>query len=332
MKGLVTIFGGSGFIGSQIVRALAKRDYRIRVAVRRPGLGYKLRMLGDVGQVEIVQANIRMPASIARALDGAEAAVNCVAVIHETGRQKFQSLHVMGARNIAEAASAAGVHRFVHISALGASPEAHSKYGRSKAAGEAAVRQAFPAATIVRPSVVFGQNDHFFNRFASLATFPSPIPPPLPLIGGGETLFQPVFVGDVAGAVAAALADPAALGATYELGGPGVHSFRELMVMMLAEIQRERLLLSIPFPLAGPIGWGGDAWLAVRGVLGFLPEPPITSDQIQMLRDDNVVAPGALGLADLGVTPTPMEPILPTYLYPYRKGGQYAGLLAPAPR
>jgi len=325
MKGLVTVFGGSGFVGGQIIRALARRGHRIRVAVRRPNLAYRLRMLGDVGQIEIVQANIRMPASIDRALDGAEACVNAVAVIHESGRQRFQSLHVMGARNIAEGAAARGIGRFVHISALGASPDAHSKYGRTKAAGDAAVREALPAATIVRPSIVFGQDDHFFNRFAALAGFT----PALPLIGGGHTRFQPVFVADVARAVANALDLPEAAGQTYELGGPGVHSFRELMDLMLAETRRRRILLPIPFPLAAPLGWAGDALLAVRGVFGFLPEPPITSDQIAMLRDDSVVAPGAKGLADLGVAPTAMEPIIPTYLYRYRKGGQYAGLLAP---
>src|SRR5260221_2826528 len=331
MQGLVTVFGGSGFVGGQIVRALARRGHRIRVAVRRPNLAYKLPMLGDVGQIEVVQANIRMPASIARALDGAQACINCVAVIHESGRQKFQSLHVMGARNIARAASVAGIERLIHISALGASVDARSKYGRSKAAGEAAVREVLPSATILRPSVVFGQDDHFFNRFAALATLPLPIPAPLPLIGGGHTRFQPVFVGDVAAASAAAITDPAAPGATYELGGPGVHSFRELMEIMLAEIQRERLLLPIPFALAAPLGWAGDALEGFRAVLGFLPEPPVTSDQVQMLRDDSVVAPGARGLADLGVAPTAMAPIIPTYLYRYRKGGQYADLLSPRP-
>jgi uncharacterized protein YbjT (DUF2867 family) len=332
MKGLVTVFGGSGFVGSQIVRALAKSGWRIRVAVRRPHLAHNLRMLGDVGQIEIVQANIRMPASVARALEGAEACVNCVAVLYEAGRQKFQSLHVMGARNIAEAARANGIEASVHISALGASPQAHSRYGRSKAAGEAAVREMLPSTTIVRPSIVFGQEDHFFNRFAAMATAPSPISPPLPLIGGGHTRFQPVFVGDVAAAVAAALADPAARGRTYELGGPAVHTFRELMELMLAEIHRQRTLLPIPFALARPIGWAGDALLAVREVLGFLPEPPITSDQIRMLRDDTVVSVGAKGLADLAITPTALEAIIPTYLYRYRKGGQYADLLSPGPR
>jgi uncharacterized protein YbjT (DUF2867 family) len=321
----VTVFGGSGFVGGQIVRALAKRGHRIRVAVRRPHLAYRLRMLGDVGQIEITQANIRMPASVVRALDGAEGCINAAAAVIESGRQKFQSLHVMGARNIAEAAHARGVSRFVQISALGASAESHSKYGRTKAAGEAAVREVLPSATIVRPSIVFGQDDHFFNRFAALAS----LTPALPLIGGGHTRFQPVFVGDVAAAIAAALDDPSAPGATYELGGPGVHSFRELMELMLHEIQRERLLLPLPFPLAAPLGWAGDTLQVVRGVLGFLPEPPITSDQIAMLHDDSVVTPGALGLADLGITPTALEPIIPTYLYRYRKGGQYADLLSP---
>src|SRR5439155_17292287 len=319
-------FGGSGFIGAQIVRALARRGHRIRVAVRRPNLAYKLPMLGDVGQIEVVQANIRILASVQRALEGAEACVNCVAVLYESGRQKFQTLHVMGARNIAESAAAAGVGRLVHISALGAGPDSPSKYARTKAAGEAAVREAFPGATIVRPSLVFGQDDHLFNRFASLAL----ISPALPLIGGGHTRFQPVYVGDVAAAIAQTLADPTAPGLTYELGGPGVHSFRELMELTLREIGRKRILLPIPFPVARLIGWGGDAWLVVRGVLGFLPEPPITSDQVALLRDDNVVSPGAPGLADLGITPTPLEPIIPAYLYRYRRGGQYADIEAPS--
>lgn len=331
MKGLVTVFGGSGFVGGQIVRALAKRGHRIRVAVRRPHLAHRLRMLGDVGQIEIVQANIRMPASIVAALDGAEACVNAAAIILENGRQKFQSLHVMGARNIAEAAAAQGIRRFVHISALGAGIEAHSKYGRTKAMGEAAAREALASTTIIRPSVVFGQDDHFFNKFASLATLPFPFP--MPLIGGGETRFQPVFVSDVAAAVANALDRPEAEGATYELGGPGVHTYKALMALMLAEIHSDRSMLAVPFALAAPLGWAGDALQVVRtvlgGILGFLPAPPVTSDQIAMLRDDSVVSPGALGLADLGVAPTAMEPIIPTYLYRYRKGGQYADLLSP---
>jgi NADH dehydrogenase len=320
MKGLVTIFGGSGFLGSQIVRALAKRGARVRVAVRNPGRGYRLPMLGDVGQIEIVQANVRDEASIARALDGAEACVNAVAVLHESGRQRFTALHVDGARAVARTAADMGARRFIHISALGASADALSAYGRSKAAGEAAVRDQIAEATIVRPSVIFGPDDAFFNRFAAMAA----MSPALPLIGGGATRFQPVFVGDVAAAVVAALADDAARGRTFELGGPSVYSFKELMQIMLKEIGRKRLLVPIPFPAANVLGLAGDV-MASAGLA-----PPITSDQVASLRTDNIVSPGAPGLAELAVAPTPLHAVIPTYLYRYRKGGQYAELTAAA--
>ena len=320
MKGLVTVFGGSGFVGSQAVRALARKGLRVRVAVRNPGRGYRLRMLGDVGQIEVTQANVRDADSVARALDGAEACVNAVAVLYESGRQKFDALHVEGARTIAEAARAAGITRFTQISAIGASAESPAGYGRTKAAGEAVVRAAIPGAVILRPSIVFGPEDKFFNRFAEMAL----LSPALPLIGGGHTRFQPVFVGDVAAAVAAAVTDPSAEGRTYELGGPGVYSFRELMTLLLADIRRERLLLPVPFGVAGLLGRMGD-------LMSFLPIAPwITSDQVALLKRDNVVAAGALGLRDLGVTPSPMEPILPTYLYRFMKGGQYADEIAAA--
>jgi uncharacterized protein YbjT (DUF2867 family) len=320
MKGLVTIFGGSGFVGSQIVRALAKHGARIRVAVRNPGRGYRLRMLGDVGQIEVVQANVRDEASVAWALDGAEACVNAVAVLYESGRQRFEALHVEGAQTMARVAAAAGARRFVHISALGANADAPSAYSRSKAAGEAAVRGQIAGATIMRPSVIFGPDDAFFNRFASMAT----MSPALPLIGGGSTRFQPVFVGDVAGSIVAALNDDDTAGRTYELGGPSIYSFRELMQLMLKEIGRKRMLVPIPFAAAKVLGSAGDL-LAAAGL-----SPPITSDQVASLRTDNVVEPGALGLADLGLAATPLHTIIPTYLYRYRKGGQYAEMSAAA--
>jgi len=322
MHGLVTVFGGSGFVGGQVVRALAKRGMRIRVAVRNPGQGYKLRMLGDVGQIEVVQANIRMPASVARALDGAEGCVNLVAVMHERGRQKFQSLHAMGARNVAEAAKTAGVTRLVHVSAIGADPHSPSKYARTKAMGEAAAREVMPSATILRPSIVFGPEDDFFNRFARMACA-SPV---LPLIGGGLTRFQPVFVGDVAGAVAACLLDADTAGKTYELGGPGVFTFKALMERLCQEIGRKPILVPIPFGVASLIGLGGD----LVNLQPFPIAPPLTTDQVILLRADNVVTPGALTLADLKVAPTALEPILPSYLYRYRKGGQYADQLTAA--
>jgi uncharacterized protein YbjT (DUF2867 family) len=321
MQGLVTVFGGSGFLGTQVVRALAKRGLRIRVAVRRPGRGYKLRMLGDVGQIEVVQANIRAPATVARALAGAEACVNLVGVLYEAGRQKFQSVHAMGAHNVAEVAAAVGVTRLVQVSAIGADPNSPSKYGRTKAMGEAAVRELVPTAAILRPSIVFGPGDGFFNQFAQLES----LAPILPLIGGGRTRFQPVFVGDVAAAVAACVVDPATEGKTYELGGPAAYSFRQLLELIGKETGRSPALASLPFPLARLIGAVGDLTAALT------PFPPLlTSDQVALLRTDNVVAEGALGLADLGVQATALEPILPTYLYRYRRGGQYADTVATA--
>jgi NADH dehydrogenase len=278
-------------------------------------------MLGDVGQIEIVQANVRDQDSVARALDGAEACVNAVAVLYESGRQTFEALHVEGAARIAATAKAAGVGRLTHISALGADPASPSAYARTKAAGEAAVREAFPEAVVLRPSVIFGPGDAFFNRFAAMAVST----PALPLIGGGATRFQPVFVGDVAAAVEAALTDPTAEGQTYELGGPAVYSFEALMRLMLAVIERRAPLVRIGFGAARRLGQLGD--LMARAGL----TPPITSDQVELLRTDNVVTPGALGLADLGVSPTPVEAVIATYLYRYRKGGQYAEALhAPA--
>ncbi|HEX4181491.1 MAG TPA: complex I NDUFA9 subunit family protein [Caulobacteraceae bacterium] len=317
MQGLVTVFGGSGFVGGHVVRALAKHGLRLRVAVRNPGRGYRLRMLGDVGQVEVVQANIRNPASIARAMAGAQACVNLVAVAYESGRQTFQVLHAMGARNLAEAAKAEGVQRFVQVSAIGADADSPSKYARTKAMGEAAVRGILPGSVILRPSIVFGPEDDFFNRFGAMAS----LSPVLPLIGGGKSRFQPVFVGDVASAVAAAILDPSTQGQTYELGGPGVYSFKALMELILRETGRASLLAPVPFPIAALIGLGGDL------VAGLVP-PPLTSDQVKLLRKDNVVAAGARGLIDLGVQPTALEAILPSYLYRYRKGGQYAEAVA----
>ncbi|PZR35636.1 complex I NDUFA9 subunit family protein [Caulobacter segnis] len=314
MQGLVTVFGGSGFVGGQVVRALAKAGYRVRVAVRQPNLAYRMRMLGDVGQIEVVQANVRVPASIARALDGAEACVNLVGVLWESGRQKFQSIHAMGARNVAEAAAKAGVTRLVHVSAIGADINATAKYARSKGEGEAAVRAAFPGATIVRPSIVFGPEDDFFNRFAQMAA----LAPVMPLVGG-ETKFQPVFVGDVAAVIAKAVATPASVGVTYELGGPTVYTMREILELILTETGRNRPLLPVPWPLAGLIGSLGDLQASVLPLA-----PPLTTDQVEMLKSDNVADHGLPGLAEAGVAATAVEAVVPTYLYRYRKGGQYA--------
>jgi uncharacterized protein YbjT (DUF2867 family) len=253
MQGLVTVFGGSGFVGGQVVRQLAKAGHRVRVAVRNPNLAYKMRMLGDVGQIEVVQANVRNAPSVARAVEGAEAVVNLVGVLWENGRQKFQTLHVMGAKTVAEQAKAAGVTRFVQISAIGADVDSSSKYARTKAEGEAAVRAVFPGAVVIRPSIVFGADDKFFNKFGQMAA----LFPALPLIGGGETKFQPVFVADVAAVVAKAVADPGAEGLTYELGGPTVYSFKALMEMILVETGRRPVAAHAAVDL-GPGGVAED--------------------------------------------------------------------------
>ena len=315
MRGLVTVFGGTGFVGRRVVRSLAKQGWRVRVAARNVGRGYRLRMLGDVGQIEVVQANIRDAASVDRALDGAEACVNLVGVLYESGRQGFATLHAEAAGAIAQAAAARGITSFVQMSAIGADANSLSKYARTKAAGEAAVRAAMPSAVILRPSIIFGAEDAFFNRFAGLTTFS----PALPLIGGGHTRFQPVFVGDVAAAVAKVLGDPAAAGRTYELGGPTVYSFRDLLAFILRETGRMRLLVPVPWFAAKMLGAVGDLQAAVP----IIP-PQLTSDQVESLRIDNVVADGAAGLADLGIEPRAVEAIVPSYLYRYRKGGQYA--------
>lgn len=313
MHGLVTIFGGSGFIGAQVVRALAKKGYRIRVAVRQPGRGYRLRMLGDVGQVEVVQANLRNPDSVKRALVGAQACINLVGVLRESGRQGFMSLHDMGAKTVAQAAKTAGVTTFIQMSALGADADSESKYARTKAAGEAAVRAIFPKAVIVRPSVVFGPEDDLFNRFAKLTVLAPVLPLP-----GAETKMQPVFVGDVAAAIAKAVGDPSLAGATLELGGPAVMTLREIVELTGREIGRNRPVVALPWGLATLMGQAGD-------IAGVLIAPPITSDQVTMLKTDNVAGlHGQPGLASLGIAATPVEAVVPSYLYRYRKGGQYA--------
>jgi len=313
MQGLATVFGGSGFIGRYTVRALARAGWRVRVAVRRPHVAPELRVMGDVGQIELVQANVRSRDTVSRALEGAAACVNLVGALYEHGPQKFDSLHVAGATDIAAEAAAQGVARMVHISAIGADPNSASAYGRSKAGGEAAVREALASATILRPSVVFGPEDSFLNRFAAMAT----MSPALPLIGGGKTRFQPVYAADVGAAIVAALEQPEAAGRTYELGGPGVYSFRELMELLLRETGRRRVLVPIPFGLAKPLGLIGD-------LVAMTPfPPPITTDQVAMLRSDNVASADAPGLQALGVSPTALDAVAPTYLWRFRKGGQF---------
>jgi NADH dehydrogenase len=302
------------------VRQLAKGGWRIRVAVRNPSLAYAMRLAGDVGQVDIVQANVRMEGSVARALEGAVAAVNLPAVAREVGRQTFEAVHVEGARNVARAAKAAGVAQLVQMSALGADAASPSKYARTKAEAEAAVREAFPGAVVLRPSVVFGPEDDFFNRFAAMAG----VSPFLPLVGGGKTRFQPVFVGDVAKAIAKTAVDPACAGQTYELGGPADFSFRELMEIVLKEIGKRRILLPLPWPAAALMGALFDAANLVPSLMGIPLPTPITADQVKLLKTDNVVSGAYPGLAELGVSATTLEAVLPSYLYRYRKGGQYA--------
>lgn len=317
---LAVVFGGSGFVGRNVVRELAKRGWRVRVAVRRPHLAQFLRPMGSVGQIQLKQANVRHRPSIADALRGADAVVNLVGVLHQSGSQSFARVHAAGAAAIADLAADAGVQNFVHISAIGADPESDSLYARTKGEGERAVREAVPTATIMRPSIVFGQEDAFFNRFATMASMTPPFMP-LPLIGGGKTQFQPVYVDDVADAVCEALVRPEAKGRIYELGGPRIYTFKELMELMLAEIGRKRFLMPVPFPLAHMIGLVGEA-------VGHLPfvDPFLTRDQVRQLKRDNVVdTSGAVGvLADLENDPHTVESILPSYMVRYRKYGQFA--------
>ena len=310
---LITIIGGSGFVGRHIVRALARRGYRIRVACRRPDLAGHLQPLGNTGQIMMVQANVRYPASLAAACEGAYAVINLTGVLYSAGAQSFDAVHVFGAEASAKAAKAAKARLFIQMSAIGADENSPADYARSKAEGEKRARAAFPGAIVLRPSIVFGPEDSFFNRFAGMARF-SPF---LPLIGGGETRFQPVFAGDVAEAVACLVDRGEANGQTYELGGPETLSFRQLMQFTLDTIGRKRALLTLP--------WGAAKLQAA--VLGLLPNPPLTSDQVELLRTDNVVSEAARRegrtLEGLGVTPRGIEGIVPGYLYRYRKAGQF---------
>ena len=319
---IVTVFGGSGFVGRHVVRALARQGWRIRVATRRPDLAYHLQPLGRVGQIHAVQANVRYPASIAAALQGAEAVVNLVGVLSEHGRQNFEALHVFGARAIARAAAEAGISNLVHLSALGADAGSDSDYARTKAQGEAAILAAVPSSVILRPSVVFGPEDSFFNRFAALAR----LSPVLPLFGGGETKFQPVYAGDVAEAVARALDGKARAGATYELGGPEVKTFHELMQFICEVTDRRRVMLPIPAFAANLIARSTE--IADSLSLGLFPDMLlITRDQLKLLARDTVVSAEAIAdqrtLAGLGIGPEAYESIMPAYLHRFRSTGQF---------
>ena len=313
LETLVTVFGGSGFLGRNVVRALAKREYRIRVAVRRPELAGHLQPLGRVGQIHAVQANLRYPASVEAAMRDSHAAINLVGILAEGGAQTFDAVQARGAGTVARAAAAVGAN-MVHISAIGADENSLSSYGRSKATGEKAVLAAVPSATILRPSVVFGPEDQFTNRFASLAR----ISPALPLIGGGVNRMQPVYVGDVARAVADAVDGKTKPGATYELGGPEVLTMREIMEIILVITGRQRMLISLPFGLAK----------LQAMFLQFAPGAlKLTPDQVALLRSDNVVSDAAkaagLTLEGLGITPDSLEAIAPQYLWRFRAAGQF---------
>ncbi|HLN09614.1 MAG TPA: complex I NDUFA9 subunit family protein [Xanthobacteraceae bacterium] len=309
---LVTIFGGSGFLGRHVVRALASRGWRVRVAVRRPDLAVYLQPLGRVGQIHAVQANLRYPESVEAAASGSALIINLVGILFQRGQQRFDAVQAEGAGVVARAAARAGA-RLIHVSAIGADTESPSLYARSKARGEQAVLDEMPSAPIFRPSIVFGPEDDFFNRFAALAR----VSPALPLIGGGHTRFQPVFVGDVATAIAKAADGATTPATTYELGGPEIKSFKEMMEFVLTTIERRRLLLPIPFAIAE----------LQAAVMQLLPKPLLTPDQVQLLRRDNVVSAEAerdgRTLPGLGIDPTSIAAIVPSYLWRFRKTGQF---------
>ena len=309
---VATVFGGSGFVGRHVVRALVNRGYSVRVAVRRPDLAFHLQPLGNVGQIQLMQANLRYPASVERAVKGADVVINLVGILQETGRQRFGSVQANGAATVAAVSKKAGA-ALIHVSSIGANSEASSEYLETKGLGEEVVHENHRKAVILRPSIVFGPEDDFFNRFGAM----SRLSPFLPLIGGGVTKFQPVYVGDVAEAVALAADGKLLSGKVYELGGPQIASFRDCMEIVLKQVCRSRILISIP-------------WFAARvlGTLtGWLPGAPITADQVESLKVDNVVSSDAikrgLTLEGMGVTPTPMAAILPSYMVQYRPSGQF---------
>jgi NADH dehydrogenase len=317
LETLVTVFGGSGFLGRHVVRALAKLGYRVRVAVRRPELAGFLQPLGGVGQIHAMQANVRHPASVEAAAREADVVINLVGILFERGRQTFDAVQSTGAETVALAAASVGA-RMIQVSAIGADESAPSRYARSKALGEKLVLSAAPSAVILRPSVLFGPEDDFFNKFAAIARFS----PALPLVGGGHTRFQPIFAGDVASAIVAAIEGHAKDGEIYEVGGPEVYSFKELMQFTLATVGRQRLLIPTPFALAK----------FQAGLLQLMPKPLLTPDQVELLRDDAVVSDEAKRegrtLEALGVEPLAMATVVPSYLWRFRKTGQFKGVTA----
>ncbi|OSP54433.1 complex I NDUFA9 subunit family protein [Pseudoruegeria sp. SK021] len=315
MSQLVTIFGGSGFVGRYVARRMAKEGWRVRVACRRPNEAQFVRTYGAVGQVEPVFCNIRDDASVRNVLGGANAVVNCVGILNETGKSTFEAIQAAGAGRVARLSAEAGITRFVQMSALGANADSASDYARTKAAGEAAVLEHQPTAMILRPSVIFGPEDQFFNRFAGMARF-GPI---LPIVGA-DTLMQPVYVDDVAEAVVAGVLGQAPTG-IYELGGPDVRSFRDLITQMLTVIRRRRLVLNVPFPIAGMMGWGFDLGQKMTG--GLIENTMLTRDQVRNLQHDNVVTDGAQGFAQLGIEPVAIAAVVNDYLWRFRPSGQF---------
>ncbi|SDG24482.1 complex I NDUFA9 subunit family protein [Pelagibacterium luteolum] len=309
---LATIFGGSGFVGTQLTQELARRGYSVRVAVRRPDLAGDVRMFGFPGQIQPIQANLRYPESVAAAVRGADVVINLVGILFEKGKQRFSAVQTQGAKTVAEAARAAGVERLVHMSAIGADPQSPSAYARAKALGEAEVKKAFPSAIIIRPSLIFGQHDGFFNMFGTLARM-SPV---MPVIGG-KTRFQPIYVGDVAEAIAKAVDGEVSPGKTYELGGPEILTMDEIIDRVLEETRRKRLKLPLPFALAKPLA----------SVMSILPKPMLTPDQVVQLGIDNVVSEEAKKqkrtLEAFAIAPTTLDAVLPTYMWRFRKHGEF---------
>lgn len=322
MSKLVTIFGGSGFVGRYIARRMARDGWRVRVAVRRPNEALFVKPYGVVGQVEPVFANVRDDASVAAAMAGSDAVVNCVGILAPSGKNSFGAVQDEGAGRVARIAAEQGIERFVHLSAIGSDADSSSEYAQTKAAGEAAVMAALPSAVILRPSIIFGPEDLFFNRFAGMARFGLFLP-----IAGAQTRFQPVYVDDVARAAVKALTEGCEAG-IYELGGPEIKTFREMMQDMLDVVQRRRVIIGLPMFAAYPMAFGFD--LAQKISLGLFTNGILTRDQLKNLQNDNVVSDDSRGLADLGVDPTPYEAVLPDYLWPYRVSGQYAEIKASA--
>ena len=318
MKKLATVYGGSGFVGRYIVERLAHEGWRVRVAVRRPNEALFLKTYGDVGQVEPVLCNIRDEESVRAAMTGAQVVINCVGILAEYGKNRFEAVQHEGAERIARSAAALGVQKLVHLSSIGADVHGQSEYARSKGEGEKAVLSHFPEAVILRPSVIFGTEDEFFNRFAKMMKFG----PVLPIVGGRSRM-QPVWVEDVAlAAIKAALGHVAP--GIYELGGPDVYSLRELIGIMLGVVERRRLVINLPFWVGGAMGLGLD--LAQKVSLGLFRNTILTRDQVRSLRNDNVVGAGASGFAELGIKPAALEAVLPEYLWVYRPSGQYAAI------